>query len=106
MAHKTARTSGSTCEALRLFEKHSVWIDIIFSDLQMPGLTGLELLSSVRREDPEMPFILLSGKHDRTTVLAAKSAGVTSFIAKPFSRDEFTFQLRRAVALVERDGRA
>ncbi|MBM3539919.1 MAG: response regulator, partial [Alphaproteobacteria bacterium] len=62
--------------------------DLIISDLEMPEMTGLNLLKRVRETWPEMPFIMLTGKASGDFVLAAKEHGVNGYIAKPFAPNQ------------------
>ncbi len=63
-------------------------VDVVLTDIQMPGLTGLELLEWARQYKPEVPFIIMTGF---SMVLETKSAfdlGAKGFIAKPFKNQE------------------
>ena len=75
-------TAGSGCEALALFEKHT--IDLIISDERMPGMSGLDLLSSLRDRNPETVRILLTGAASLELALRAINEDVvTRFLVKP-----------------------
>jgi len=56
--------------------------DCIVSDYEMPGMDGLDLLSTVREEDPSLPFILLTGRGDEETASRAIQAGVADYLLK------------------------
>lgn len=61
--------------------------DLVICDWNMPGMTGLEFLREVRAK-PEyatLPFIMLTAEAYRENVIAAMSAGVSEYIAKPFT---------------------
>lgn len=74
-------------EALDFLGAADDMVDVVLCDWTMPRLTGLEVLKQLRTVDGEMPFIMVTGTHDLAAVTAAKAAGVTSFIAKPFSKE-------------------
>jgi len=63
---------------------------IIFCDLRMPRLSGLELLQRVRAHDDlaQEPFVLVSSATDKDTVQQATQAGATGYIVKPFQSDQ------------------
>ena len=61
---------------------------MIVSDLNMPGMTGLELWSKIRPIYPELPFVLCSAYLDETALLEALRSGVFGAIRKPFQNVE------------------
>jgi two-component system chemotaxis response regulator CheY len=75
-------------EALRALKTEGIKIDLIISDWNMPKMSGLELLKTVRAFHPDMPFIMLTGKAGPEFVLEAKDHGVNSYVVKPFSPDQ------------------
>ncbi len=56
--------------------------DVIVSDYQMPGINGLDLLQSVRKNYPDLPFIIFTGRGREEVVISALNYGVTSYIQK------------------------
>jgi DNA-binding NtrC family response regulator len=58
--------------------------DMVISDLQMPGESGLDLYRSVSFRYPELPFILMSGNLDPRLRREAISMGICNFVEKPF----------------------
>lgn len=71
-------------EALAVLNRRA--IDVIVSDIDMPGITGLELLSIVRREHPGTLRMLITGEATTERALAAINEGeVARFFVKPFS---------------------
>lgn len=59
--------------------------DLLLSDLNLPDASGLEVIRAAQRRNPNGLRVLLTSSIDRATVLAARQAGITDFIAKPFS---------------------
>ena len=63
--------------------------DVVITDLTMAPLNGLELIKRIRRAennvDPYVPILVLSGHTDIATVIEARDAGATEFLAKPIS---------------------
>jgi DNA-binding NtrC family response regulator len=89
-------------QALARFKQHPV--DLIISDLRMPELTGIELLSEVRTIDANVPFIIITGYADVENAIEAMRLGASDFIKKPFDMDELRLQIERTlqhVALVK-----
>ena len=68
-------------------------VDIVLSDINMPGMDGLELLRRVEAEFPSLPVLLISGR--------PPPKGVRAFIAKPFRWDT----LASAIATLAQSGR-
>lgn len=60
-------------------------LDLLLSDLNLPDASGLEAIRAARRRNPDCLRVLITSSIDRATVLAARQAGITDFIAKPFS---------------------
>jgi two-component system, cell cycle sensor histidine kinase and response regulator CckA len=48
-------------EAVLIFERNAAEIDIVLSDVQMPGLTGLELAGRLRQRNPDLPIVFMTG---------------------------------------------
>lgn len=62
--------------------------DIIFSDFRMPGMTGLEMATRVRRIDPAIPIILVTGEPYALEAEALAQAGIRQVLRKPFMVNE------------------
>ena len=58
-------------------------VDLLLSDLNMPGLSGLDLLRTVKAVSPDLPFILLSGLCDLPLAQKAMKAGASDYLLKP-----------------------
>jgi DNA-binding response OmpR family regulator len=83
-----AADNGS--QGLELVERHRP--DLIISDVQMPGMTGFQVLDAVRH-NPALaatPMILLTGLQDRVHVRHGMTAGADDYITKPFEPSELT----------------
>ncbi|NDE90120.1 MAG: response regulator [Alphaproteobacteria bacterium] len=64
-------------------------IDFIISDWHMEPMTGLELLKQVRADEKlkALPFLMVTAESKPENIIAAKQAGVSNYIVKPFSAD-------------------
>jgi DNA-binding NtrC family response regulator len=70
--------------ALRHLDHSHEEFSLVISDLQMPGLNGLDLLARIRKSVPRLPALLISGYFDDTAALEAILDDRTRFLAKPF----------------------
>lgn len=77
-------TAGSGATALRELETHTV--DVLITDINMPGMSGITLTTEVRRRFPEV-FIIVSSFDVEQGVLAL-DAGAHLFLAKPYANTE------------------
>lgn len=81
-------TADSGHEALEVLRRRP--IDVLVSDIDMPGLSGLELIALVRREHPTVVRMLLTGAATSDRAIEAINEGeVARFLVKPFERDLF-----------------
>lgn len=87
---------------LALLRDEAVTVDIILVDREMPTFDGIEFTRVVRRDEGlgevETPIIMISGLADKKHIVEAKNAGVTSFVAKPFSPGELKEHILFALA--------
>jgi len=72
-------------------------IDLVLSDLKMPGLTGLELLPKAKAVAPDVDFIMLTAFGTVEEAVKAMKDGATDFLTKPFQRAQLTKVVRQAL---------
>ena len=70
---------------------------VIVSDVRMPGMDGMELLTRLQQLDPDLPVILLTGHGDVPMAVEAMRVGAYDFLEKPFSPEALLSSLRRAL---------
>ena len=70
--------------------------DIILSDVRMPQVSGLDILTAAREQDPMTPVILMTAQASLQSAIAAVNSGAYHYIQKPFSNDDLITILRRA----------
>lgn len=78
-------------EALRLYEQNNV--DLILSDIMMPGGSGINLLKKVKLLDPNAAFVIMTGFSDSEVILSALKEDADDFINKPLN----FFQLKASI---------
>jgi two-component system response regulator HydG len=82
-------------QALELLRANSV--DLIISDVQMPGLGGMQILEAARNECPEVPFIIITGFASIESAIDAIKKGAYDYIVKPFNNDVILLTVARAL---------
>lgn len=94
----TVVQAGTGLEALGILSQES--IDIVLTDLNMPEMTGLELIEKIREEEAwnDIPIFLLSVSENSSVVTKAMSLGASGFLQKPFSLDDFLVLARKYVS--------
>ena len=80
-------------EALSLFKPGL--FDLVLTDWNMPGLTGLEVLQGIRTQDTAIPVIMVTTEAEKTRVLEAIQAGVSDYLVKPFTADTLREKLEK-----------
>jgi two-component system nitrogen regulation response regulator GlnG len=70
--------------------------DVLLTDVRMPGTEGLRLLEIARREQPELPVIVMTAHSDLEHAVAAYRGGAFEYLPKPFDIDEALALVRRA----------
>ena len=91
-------TAADAEEGLDRFDPES--FDCILSDYNMPGKNGIEFLEAVRERDPEIPFILFTGKGSEAVASDAISAGVTDYLQKRTGSEQYELLANRIASAV------
>ncbi len=86
-----AAASGK--EALNLLSGESV--DIAVVDIDLPDIDGLTLLDMVRRQDPTIAVVMITGHNDPDLIINAMKKGASDFLMKPFSIDKLLLVIMR-----------
>ncbi|MEH6580517.1 MAG: nitrogen regulation protein NR(I) [Halioglobus sp.] len=72
--------------------------DVIISDIRMPGIDGLELLSLINEKYPDLPVIITTAHSDLDSAVASYQRGAFEYLPKPFDIDEVITITERALA--------
>jgi two-component system, NtrC family, response regulator AtoC len=97
----TVHTAKDGAEALALLGQKP--IDVVVSDVRMPGMSGLELLAEVTRAYADVPVVLITAHGTVPMAVEAMKAGAADFILKPFDREEILFTVRKALLRAQGD---
>lgn len=71
-------------------------VQVVLTDLKMPGMDGLEVLQRVKQYNPDVQVILITGHGSIDEAVAAMKKGAYDFIPKPFNKQEITAVVNRA----------
>ncbi|MBD3181038.1 response regulator [Candidatus Poribacteria bacterium] len=69
-------------EGLELYEKFKP--DLVFLDLVMPAMSGIEVLKKIKQMDPDAIIVILTSAADKDSVIESKNEGATDYLLKPF----------------------
>jgi two-component system chemotaxis response regulator CheY len=72
--------------------------NLVLTDWNMPGKTGLEVTREIRAQDPNVPIIMITTEAEKRRVIEAIQAGVTDYLVKPFTPDTLREKLDKHVA--------
>jgi two-component system cell cycle sensor histidine kinase/response regulator CckA len=84
-------------EGVRIFREGSEAISAVLLDLTMPGMDGLETAEALRRIEPDLPIILMSGYSIRELTRQAEGIGNLEFVQKPFTLPVLLGAIRQAL---------
>ncbi len=96
-------TAASAVEGLGLLSRQT-W-DLIYMDIRMPDMSGLEALKAVRAGYPELPVILFTAQPDLNSALEALRNGATDYLLKPLKPETILERTRTSLAKQEREKR-
>lgn len=87
--------AGTCEEALRIFERESV--DLVLSDIMMPGESGIDLLRQVKALDPNATVVIMTGFVDKETILSALKEDADDFLNKPLNLLQLSTTIEKAL---------
>ncbi len=88
-------TAANPYAALEVMERENV--DLVLSDLKMPGMSGLEFQRQVRAEIGDIPFIIFTAYATVETALDAMKSGAVDYLIKPCKNEEILLAVQKAV---------
>jgi len=98
----TVLEASDGLEALRIAKEHTGRIDLLLTDVKMPGMNGLELAARLLSNRPEMTVLYVSGHADSTRQIQLQEGQViiepgANFLHKPFSPDGLLQKVRHVM---------
>jgi serine phosphatase RsbU (regulator of sigma subunit) len=97
----TAAEDGS--KALKLLQElkiRSEKVDMLVTDIQVPGLTGIQIIDGIKKMDLEIPCLVITGYGSKDTVIELMRKGCSEYLDKPFEPEEF---LKRVNIVLEKE---
>jgi DNA-binding NtrC family response regulator len=87
--------AGTAEEALKLADRAG----LVLTDLRLPGMSGLDLIAAIRRQNTRTPIVVMTAFGTIETAVDAMKAGAADFLLKPFSLEHLMTVLRKALDL-------
>lgn len=96
--------ASSVTEAIDILKYSS--IDLLITDLQMPGINGIELIKYVQEHFPTIPKLVITGFPSVDSAIDAVKAGAVDYLAKPFTNDELKKAVKNLVNSLDKSNLA
>ena len=91
-----AQTAADGAEGLAALERGQ--FDLVLLDMYMPRMTGLELLTEMRRRGLQTPVLMLTGNEDSRSAASALASGIFAYAPKPFDLQQLEVLVSLAAA--------
>ena len=88
-------TAESGAQALEKMREQAY--DMVFTDIKMPGMSGIELTEQIKAQQPWMPVVIVTGFGSKDNEARARAAGVSDFLNKPLSPEMIEQSAERAM---------
>jgi DNA-binding NtrC family response regulator len=89
----TTYSAGDAETGLKVLREHAV--DLVVTDLKLPGMNGLEFLHTVKRQNAALPVVVMTAFGSVETAVEAMKAGASDYVLKPFSLTEMRMVIRK-----------
>lgn len=93
-------TADAAVKGLEILDSHL--IDVVVSDILLPGMNGIELLMKIKERFPHMPVLLITGHSGQYSAVDALANGADGYITKPFKNVDI---VRKLIVWVDRSRR-
>jgi PAS domain S-box-containing protein len=94
----SVQASRSSQEAYEFFCSEWATIDLVITDMGMPGITGLKLAQMMKKVDQQTPIVLCTGFSEQVTRENYMKLGLAGYIAKPFTAESLSREVARVLA--------
>ncbi|MBN2719391.1 MAG: response regulator, partial [Deltaproteobacteria bacterium] len=84
-------------EALRIFDETPDGFCLVITDYSMPGMTGIELANELRRRQPDIPIIMMSGYDESISKEALAASGINAFLKKPVEAKDLVKSIKKVM---------
>lgn len=91
------RTVNNGNDGLKLFNKES--FDIVITDIQMPDISGIDVLRNIRRENEKVVIIIITAHGSVENAIEACKLGANDYLTKPFGQEQLLFIIEKAVQI-------
>ena len=89
----TTLSAGDAEAGLKLLRENAV--DLVVTDLKLPGMNGLEFLQAIKRQNAALPVVVMTAFGTVETAVEAMKAGASDYVLKPFSLSEMRMVIRK-----------
>jgi two-component system NtrC family response regulator len=76
-------------------------LDLIVTDMKMPGMDGIELLENIKSVDPDLPIIMMTAHGTIDKAVEAMQKGAYSYILKPFDNERLIIYVKKAISMYQ-----
>ncbi|MCE5335993.1 MAG: sigma-54 dependent transcriptional regulator [Desulfobacteraceae bacterium] len=88
-------TASGAEHGLELMQEHD--LDVVITDMKMPGLDGMEFMDRIRLSEPDLPIIMMTAYGSVEKAVEAMRKGAFDYILKPFKNEELKLTIRKAI---------
>src|ERR1700692_2022850 len=89
----TTLSAGDAETGVKLLRENNV--DLVVTDLKLPGINGLEFLQAAKRQNAALPVVVMTAFGSVETAVEAMKAGASDYVLKPFSLSEMRMVIRK-----------
>lgn len=92
---KEAFAASSAVEGLKIVESKS--IDLVVTDFKMPDMNGVELIENLRKIQPDLPILMLTGFKEETAIMKALNEDLFDIVEKPIRPEALMLRIQNAL---------
>ncbi len=98
-AGHSVHTASDGNKGWELFSSETV--DVVLTDINMPGMDGLELIRRIRKQNTDIPIIIMTAYGSLDNAIQSTQSGADDYLTKPFSFDALQFSINKVLQLRE-----